>query len=180
MWNQCPFEVLKLVASILTPLAIVACGFVINQTIQRQNAIVQRQSLWLTKWADDFLKTASGFNDSATNLMLLYVVEGWETMGYSNEGKDPGKLKLPPEKYRPLSIELNRGWLELTKFEAFAKVNGRGLEKAATDLLSEAASWCNNGGGDPEGVRAFRQRQLAFNINVKKVHAELLGLNDSK
>jgi hypothetical protein len=180
MWNQCPLEVLKLAVSIATPLVIAFFGFIINKSIQRQNAIAQRQSLWFTKWADDFLKTASGFNDSATNLMLLYVVGGWEAMGYSTEGKDPGKLKLPPDKYRPFSIELNRGWLELTKFVAFAEINGTGLEKAATDLLSETASWCNNGGGNPEGVRAFRQKQLAFNINVKKVHAELLGLNESK
>jgi hypothetical protein len=180
MWNQCPIEVLKLLASIATPVIIAIFGLRINQTIQRQNTIAQRQSSWLTKWADDFLKTASGFNDSATDLMLLYVVKGWEAMDYSTEGKDPGKLKLSLDDYRALSIKLNRGWLELSKFVAFAKVNGMGLEKAATALLSEAASWCNNGGGDLEGVRVFRQKQLDFNINVQKVHAELLGLNDSK
>lgn len=179
MWTQILIESLKFVASFATPVTIAVFGILINRAIQRQNANAQRQSSWLTKWADDFLKAASGFNDSATNLMLLYVVEGWEAMGYSTDGKDPGKLKLSPDKYRPLSIEMNRGWLELTKFIAFAKVNGGRLEKDATDLLGEAASWCNSGGGDAEGVRKFRQVQLAFNIDVKKVHAELLGLNDS-
>ena len=147
MWNQILIEAMKFVASIATPVVIAVIGILINRTIQRQNTLVQRRSSWLEKWADDFLKTSSGFNDSATNLMLLYVVEGWEAMGYSTEGKYPGRLKLPPEKYRPLSIDLNRGLLELTKFVVFAKVNGSGLEKAANALLSEAASWCNNGGG---------------------------------
>jgi hypothetical protein len=35
-------------------------------------------------------------------------------------------------------------------------------------------------GGDPKGVQVFRQKQLEFNINVQKVHAELLELHDSK
>jgi hypothetical protein len=180
MWNLCPLDVLKLVVSVLTPLVIATVGFFINRSIQRQNDIAQRQLLWRTKWTDDFFKTATGFNDSATRFMLLYVSAGWEAMENLPEGKDPGNQKLPPDIYRPLSVELNRGWLELTKFVAFAENNGRDLEKAATRVLSEAASWCKNGGGDIAITREFQQKQLVFNKIAKEAHSELLGLEDSK
>ncbi len=71
MWDQCPLEVLKLAASILTPLVIAVVGLIINKTIQRQNAMVQRKSSWLEKWADDFLKAASAFNESAKKLARM-------------------------------------------------------------------------------------------------------------
>ncbi len=44
MWNQNPIEVLKLLAEFAIPVTIAIFGFLINGTIQRQNAIAQRQS----------------------------------------------------------------------------------------------------------------------------------------
>jgi hypothetical protein len=83
MWDQNLLEILKLLASIATPLAIAFIGLLINRSIQRQNAIAQRQSSWLTKWADDFLKTATVFNDSATSFMLcMQRVNGKLTIIY--------------------------------------------------------------------------------------------------
>jgi hypothetical protein len=175
MWDQCPLEILKLMASILTPLVIAAAGFFINKSIQRQNDIAQSQLSWRTKWADDFFKTATDFNDSATRFILLY---------YSSELKVkndfPGAVdeqKSLHNEILPLAIALNRGCLEIAKFASFAPINGKSLEDAADSLYSEANSWMQNKGGK---VQAFRQRQLTFNTTVRNVHAELLGLKDLK
>jgi len=174
MWNQNPIEVLKLLASNATPLAIAFIGLLINRSIQRQNAITQRQSSWLTKWADDFLKIADGFNDSATSFILLYYSS---SMKVSNNM--PGAVeeqKLLVNEILPLALALNRGCLEMYKFAGFAPISGKGLVEAAESLYEEANSWMQNKGGN---VQRSRQKQLTFNTNARNVHAELLGLGDS-
>jgi hypothetical protein len=173
MWDYCPLQVLKLVASILTPLAIAASGYYINRSIQRQNAIAQRQSSWLTKWADDFLKAASGFNEAAAMFMWLYVSPEWEaTRNLPGAVEEP---KLQMNEIYKASLALNRGWVEISMFAGFAPTSGKRLTKAASDLLSETASWIKNG---ESNVTEFLQKQWTFNENARKVHAELLGLKD--
>jgi hypothetical protein len=92
MWNQNPIEVLKLLAEFAIPVTIAIFGFLINGTIQRQNAIAQRQSSWFTKWADDFLKTANSFNDSATSFMLLYAASEWKVNNNLQRAVEEQKL----------------------------------------------------------------------------------------
>jgi hypothetical protein len=98
--------------------------------------------------------------------------------------KDKGGIavdinEISPDLTRSLTLlqELNRGWYEMVKFFGFANDNGKDIRAAASDLLTEARSWHKNGAGD---VISFEQKQITFNKNVKKVHAELLGLKDSK
>jgi len=166
MWNQNLLESLKLIASICTPLAIAGSGILINRTIQRQNAAAQRQSSWLVTWADDFLKTASGFNDAATNLLLVY----WQlaTSDFANDKQEELNKDI-----RSHFLELVRGEWQMLKHADFAQQNGKNLEEAAKALVEEARNWGKSKGGS---VQLFRQKQLAFNANARKVHAELLGL----
>ena len=175
IWNKNPIEALKLLASIATPLSIAFIGLLINKSIQRQNAITQRQSSWLTKWADDFLKVADNFNESATNFILLYYSSALKVSNNIPGAVEEQKLLI--NEILPLALALNRGCLEMAKFADFAPVNGKSLEEAASSLYAEVNSWMNNKGGN---VQNFRQKQLTFNKNVRNVHAELLGLKDSK
>jgi hypothetical protein len=175
MWNLNLLEVLKLLASIATPLAIAFIGLLINRSIQRQNAIAQRQSSWLTKWADDFLKTATVFNDSATSFMLLYAASEWKVN--CNLHRAVEEQALLPNDILPLILALNRGCMEMSKFADFAPLSGRSLEKAAEAILDEANSWMQNKGGNPQ---VLRQKQLVFNRSARNVHAELLGLKNPK
>ncbi len=175
MWNQNPIEDLKLLASIATPLAIAFIGLLINRSIQRQNAIAQRKSSWLTKWADDFLKTESGFNDSATSFVLLYSSSEWKV-----RNNLPGAIEEQKTLHLdvvPLALALQRGRWEISKYAGFAPVSGKGLEDATQALFDEANSWMRNTGGNMD---AFRDKQLTFNTNARKVHAELLGIKESK
>lgn len=173
MWNECTLEVLKLLASIATPVVIAIFGFIINGTIQRQNAIAQRQSSWLTKWTDDFLKAASGFNESAKDFMWLYLEPEWAAMRNLPGAMEKPKLQMD-EIYKA-SLALNRGWVDISMFAGFAPTNGKALTKAASDLLKETKSWIDSGIGNE---REFLQKQFAFNNSARKVHAELLGLKD--
>lgn len=175
MWNQNTLEILKLVVSVLTPITIAVFGILINRTIQRQNAIAQRQSSWLTKWADDFLKAASGFNESAKKFMWYYVAIEWkkvETVRGFAEGRKPSE-----EESFLLLLELNKGWVEISMFIGLAPTNGNGFKKAASDLLTEAKSWHDNRKSD---ISKFLEKQLRFNENARKVHAELLGVKESE
>ena len=146
-------------------------GVLINRTIQRQNASVQRKSSWLEKWADDFLRTASGFNSSTASFMWLYLSPEWEATRDVPGAVDKPNLKMA-EIYKA-SEALNRGWVNISMFTGFAPINGKGLKKAASDVLAETASWIKNG---ESNVSELLRKQLVFNENARAVHAELLGL----
>lgn len=173
MLSQIQLEELKLVASIATPLTIAIIGILLNRTIQKQNAITQRQSSWLTKWADDFLKTASEFNESATSfIMHYYSIHVKATNNFSEE-----EMKLSSNEILPLELALERVRWEISKFAGFAPLNGKRLEEASEALLQETLSWMRNRGGN---VQEFRQKQLTFNTNARNVHAELFGFQGKK
>jgi hypothetical protein len=175
MFSQNTLEVWKLVTSIATPVTIAVFGILINRTIQRQNALAQRQSTRLSKWADDFLKASASFDDSATSFIMLFfqtqVKDANKMPGTEDEQKRCHIDVLPPW------LELNRRHWEMLKFADFAQASGKGLDETAAALIAEASSWSKNRGGE---IQAFRQKQLAFNISARKVHAELLELQDSK
>jgi len=173
MWSQIFVEVMKFVASIATPVTIAVFGILINRTIQRQNASAQRRSSWLEKWADDFLKAVSGFNESAAGFMWLYLSPEWE-----ETRKLPGAVeepKLQMDEIYAASETLNRGYVEILMFVGFAPTNGERLRKAASDLLSETASWIKNW---ESNISELLRKQLTFNQNARIMHAELLGLKD--
>lgn len=166
-------EVLRLGASIATPFAIAAVGLLINKTIQRQNAITQRQSSWLAKWADDFLTAASGFNDSATSFLMVWWSNNLKTI--NNMPSAEYEQRNLHVAYLPHWLALERWNWEMAKFAAFAPSTGNDLQTAADAINSECSSWAANKGGN---VQSFREKQLQFNVNVRKMHAELLGLNN--
>lgn len=173
IWNQNPVEVLKLLASTATPLAIAIIGLLINRSIQRQNAIAQRQSSWLTRWANDFLKVAAGINEAAASFLMMYVSTQWEEKNVLLGTEE--EKKLFQSDAVQIALALQRGRWEISKFTAFAPIWGETLEEAAQSLVHEASYWLPNEGGV---IEEFREKQLAFNTNVRKVHAELLGLKD--
>ncbi len=168
MCHKYLFESLQLLVSICTPIAIVLIGMWINNTIQLQNATVQRQSPWRVTWADDFLKVSAGFNNAATSFVFIY----YKYSKYEDGGAENFLSEL-----HPLWQELIRCEWELSKFIDFAPVNGKNLETSVTSLIEEGHNWAKNKGGD---VPQFRQKQLAFNMNARKVHAELLGLKNQQ
>jgi len=171
MLNQNAIEILKVVASIGTPFTIALVGILINRAIQRQNAIAQRQSSWLVKWADEFLMTASQFNDSATSFIMVWVL---------NHVKSTNDLPGAIEEQKRLHLDclphwlnLQRGLWDLSKFASFAPDAGEGLRNAAEALDEEVSIWMKNKGGN---VQTFRVKQVEFNAHVRKVHAELLRI----
>jgi len=173
MPSQDLIETLKLFASISTPVAVAVSGILINRTIQRQNAKAQRESSWLVKWSDDFLKIASEFNDSATEFLMVYW---WLSALQTNPSLKSDEMALRNDNlvhYRALVLSEWR----MLKFADLAIDSGKSLEKAAKALVEEAGNWAKNGGGS---VPLFREKQAVFNKSVRRVHAELLGLGSSK
>jgi hypothetical protein len=67
--------------------------------------------------------------------------------------------------------------VDISIFARFAPNNGKALTEAASDLLKETASWIKSG---ESSVSEFLQKQFTFNNNVRKVHAELLGVKESE
>jgi hypothetical protein len=168
-------EVLTLVGSLATPLAIAFIGLLINKTIQRQNAIVQRRSAWLGKWAEDFLHEAASFDNAATSFIMVWWVNHLKSVNNLPEAEEEQKrIHLD---VLPHWLALERAGWEMTKYAAFGPKTGKGLEGASQALLDEASGWLANKGGN---VQSFKEEQKTFNANVRRVHAELLNIDDSR
>ncbi|MGA3373626.1 MAG: hypothetical protein ABSC48_17900 [Terracidiphilus sp.] len=181
MYGLAQNEVLKFMASVATPVTIAVFGILINRTIQKQNAITQRQSSWLEKWADDFLKIASEFNESATSFIMLFQTvaykSDWKKNGNFVEDNEDEEMELFKREVMRLLLALLRGWREVSMYTNFAPLNGKDLQGAAQALFNEANIWISNKGGN---IDTFLEKQLAFNKHARDVHAELLGFQGKK
>jgi hypothetical protein len=153
-------EIAKAVVSLSTPLTIAAVGWILNRTIQKQNARVQRNSSWRIAWAEEFLSVSNKFNDAATNFLMAF----WSLQFVENT---PGSEPIKPY------TDMVRFEYHLLRFPDFAPSNGADLAKSAKALVQEASDWTHNKGGS---IDRFREKQLTFNRNARRVHAELLDL----
>ena len=169
MRNQNLIEIAKFLTSIATPIVIAFIGYIINGSIQRQNAIAQRQSSWLVRWADDFFVAASNFNASATKFLMLFYKEH-----HNLPGKELARLDLD---IPTIWMDLQRWNWEMKKYADFARITGKGFEQSAEALCDEVSRWTQKKGGN---VDEFREKQLMFNTNARNVHAELMELQGAK
>ncbi|MDK9708534.1 MAG: hypothetical protein OEL83_15940 [Desulforhopalus sp.] len=62
-------EILKLVASFLTPLIILILGIVINRRLETTKALLLREKEWQNWWAEKFLAACHGYNESVTDIV---------------------------------------------------------------------------------------------------------------
>ena len=82
-------EILKLVASFLTPLVILTLGIVINRKLESTKAELSKEMDWQNWWAGKLLANCHDYNESITNIVtgLFHVVP--------DVLKEQGKAKNP-------------------------------------------------------------------------------------
>jgi hypothetical protein len=80
-------EILKLVASFLTPLVIVIIGIIINKRLEKSKIALAKEEDWQSWWAGKFLNVAHEYNTAVSELITkVYQLEqinhqkneGWE------------------------------------------------------------------------------------------------------
>lgn len=169
MFSQMLFEWLKLFA---TPLTVALSSIWLNKTIQTQNTNAQRQSSYLQRQADEFLKVTSVINDEATSVvMAFWWAVHLETQNRFERATEDVGLDISPQ-WRGLQ----RAQWDMCRYLPLAPRSGTELSEATDQLLNEVNGWAEKHGGN---VETFREKQLAFNARVRTVHAEILALEIS-
>jgi hypothetical protein len=164
-------DLIKAILSIATPLTVAGMGILINRTIQRQNADIQRRSSWMNTWAERFLETSLNFDKAATEFFMVWWLSHTKTINQTPDAIEDEEAIIT--KCLPYWLECQRGLWEFEKYARFAPSTGARLVAAANVVSSELAEWMRNQGGN---VPTFREKQITFNSCVRDVHSELLNI----
>ncbi len=173
--NESTIEILKLVASFLTPLIILILGIVVNRKLESAKAALSKEKDWQNWWASKLLGVSHDYNSSiteiVTGLFQIKQIEDEKLTGWENELKE--KISSLRQSMRRLQY---LEW-EIQNYTQFAHESGSGVLETGKKLYNLIASLTNNKHGDLEEIR---RAQFEFNEAVKLAHAEILGLAPNK
>jgi hypothetical protein len=169
--NEMTMEVLKLVASFLTPLIILILGIVINKKLESAKAVLSKEKDWQNWWAGKFLSTCHNYNESVTDIVtgLFQVkqIEDEKLSGWENESKENlNDIRHSMRKLQYLD------W-EIQNYIQFAHEHGPTVLEKGKNLYGLIGSLTSKRQGNLEEIRKI---QFEFNNAVRLAHAEILGL----
>lgn len=173
--NETTMEILKLVASFLTPLTILILGIVINRRLESAKAVLSKEKDWQNWWAGKFLSSCHGYNecvtDIITGLFQLIQIEDEKLSGWENESKE--KLSDIRRSMRKLEY---LDW-EFQNYLQFAHKHGATVFEKGKELFRLIGGLISKRQGDLEEIR---KAQFEFNDAVRLAHGEILGLAPNK
>ncbi len=158
-------EILKLIASFLTPVIILIIGILINRNLEKNKVNLSKEKEWHTYWAELLLKCATELN-SNISLIVCYLYESGGTDD-RNKQAEYGRMA---DQCRLRIITL--GW-DIKNYTQFANINGEGVIKNLDEILDKLHLLLRNRGGNLEEVRKI---QFEYNVSVRKAHGEILKL----
>jgi hypothetical protein len=164
---------LKDVSSILTPFLIFIFGVVINNTIQAQNRVVERESSLVKQWADNVLKLANDADRFATRVLLLYF-KGARLDEYLHKSKHEEYTEQMAAECREIALKLEEIGLTLELYSRLASHSGPKLKEAFDGMQDQCRLWFRNKGGN---VETFRKAQIQFNECANVMLLELIRRN---
>lgn len=169
--SEMTIEILKLVASFLTPLIILILGVFINRKLESAKAVLSREKDWRTWWAEKFLSVCHDYNQSVTD-----IVTGLFQLKQINDEKLPGWESESEEKLSHIVQSMRKlqylDW-EIQNYIQFANESGKDVIQKGKKLYSLIGSLTSKRQGNLEMIRKV---QFEFNDAVRHAHAEILGL----
>ena len=151
-------EILKLVASFLTPLIILILGVFINRKFESAKAVLSREKDWRTWWAEKFLSVCHDYNQSVTDIVTglfqFKQIEDEKLPGWESESKE--KLKHIVQSMRKLQY---LDW-EIQNYIQFANESGGTVMEKEKELFSLISSLTSERQGNLENIR---KAQFEFN-----------------
>ncbi|WP_107671303.1 hypothetical protein [Cyanothece sp. BG0011] len=169
--TQLTLEILKLIASFLTPVIILIFGIVINRKLENAKSILSKEKDWQTWWADKLLNVCHNYNSSITDIVVYLSqairiseeqLSGWENELHEKE------IKLREALRRLEYLD----W-EIKNYTQFSHKHGYKVLDKAKQLFSLIGNLQKNKQGNLEDIRKL---QFQFNKAVRLAHAEILEL----
>ena len=174
MDNQ-TLEILKLVASFLTPLILLLFGILLNKRLEERKLNITKEKGWQEYWANKFLDVAHDYNTCVTaivtGLFQLKQISDEKLAGWDNDVKQ--KEVEVRNKIRKLQY---LEW-EIQNFVQFVPKKGDSVKEAVKELYSLLANLINTKQGNLEEIR---NAQFRFNDSVRLAHAEMLEISSDK
>ena len=163
--NTDTIEILKLVSSFLTPLAVIFIGYNINKNIERTKAEILKEKEWQVLWAELFLSQAIEFNKNVSLIMsALFQLQEVIRIDSGDTVKSIEQIK------NSLSIIQHIGW-DIQNFAQFAKESGREIVIKQEQIIDRLNNLLKEKKGDSEEIRKL---QFEYNQAVRKAHNEIL------
>ena len=157
-------EILKLIASFLTPLIVLVLGLIINKTIERNKITLLKEKEWQVRWAETFLTRAIKFEEE-----ISLVVASLHRLQSTEQGKDKDEI-LKTIKQSIGNIQY-LDW-DIKNFVQFAEKNSKDVMDKQHELMIIIADIIKNSQGDLEKVRKI---QFDYNKAVRQAHNEILN-----
>ena len=173
--NETTIEILKLVASFLTPLVILILGIVINKKLESAKAVLSKEKDWQNWWAGKFLSVCHEYNESVTHIVTglfqFKQIEDEKLSGWENESQEKlGDIRLNMRKLQYLE------W-EFQNYIQFAHNYGPAVLEKGEELYSLIGRLISDKKGNLEDIRKI---QFEFNDAVRLAHGEILGIAPNK
>lgn len=171
-------EILKLIASCLTPIIILVLGFLINKSIERNKKNILQEKEWQVRWAETFLIRAIKFNE---NISVIVTTLFKMAINSQNENISEGKKMETEEKLLKIyyeSIE-NCHYLDwdIQNFAQFAKKNGENVIEKQKELIGAIRKLIDD--KQEFDIEKIRRIQFEYNKLVRKAHHEILNAVDN-
>ncbi|MDN3520712.1 hypothetical protein [Halomonas ramblicola] len=168
-------EVLKVIASFLTPLVLLAVGILLNKRLEAGKSAISRERGWQEYWASGFVKVANEYNDAATSCVAALS----EAAQISTE-KLPGweeEFKSREQEVSSSVWRLRRLQWDLRIYIQFAPQKGDDVIKTEEELFGSISRLLSNKQGD---LGHIQSAQFEFNESVRWAHAEILQITPNK
>lgn len=173
--NDLTMDILKLIASFLTPLIILILGIAINRRLESAKATLSKEKDWQNWWASQFLSVCHDYSSNITDIVAgLYHLEQIneeKLSGWENELNE--KISIMRQSLRNLQY---LEW-EIQNCSQFAQEHGTTVIETGKKLYALTGSLIDKKQGNIEDIR---QSQFEFNSAVRAAHAEILGLSLTK
>ncbi len=173
--NEATIEILKLVASFLTPLIILILGIVINRKLEGAKAALSKEKDWQNWWAEKFVNACHAYNECVTNIVTglfqIKQIEDEKLPGWENDAKE--KSNDIRQSMRRLQL---LDW-EFQNYIQFAQKHGPAVYEKEKKLYTLIGNLIASKQGNLEEIRKI---QFEFNDAVRLAHGEILGIAPNK
>ncbi len=160
-------EILKLVASFLTPLIILFLGLLINKNIEKNKMALLKEKEWQVRWAETFLIRAIKFEENIS-VIITSLVKLQHNKQKENEEEILKIINQSIDNIKYID------W-DIQNFVQFAEKNSKEVMDKQKALMTSIENIFQNKQGDLEIVRKI---QFEYNKAVRKAHNEILKAND--